>query len=869
MKETIKHLGGWLKKYSSLLKILFLFSVLLFVINQMTGILQGMTWHELKEILLAQRKRTLLLMTLVGLVGVLPMMMYDWVTVEILEEQGKPHLPRKYLLLSAWTTNTINNLAGFGGVIGATLRARFYGAGIETKKVVGTVSKVAIFMLSGLSLLCLISLVDIFLIRGTNPYRSYWIWLLGGSLFAPSLAIFIKLNHDRLFKEFPVKRVLKLYLGSLGQWTGALVTFLTVGQLLGVSVSSYEVYPLFVVATFIGMISMVPGGMGTFDVLMIMGLGEVGIAKELAVAWLLYYRIFYYIVPFLTGLYAFIHQTGAKVNEFFDDLPKLVAQKVAHFILVGMVYFAGIMMILLSMVPNLSNISWLVQKLLPFSFNFLDQTLNMLIGFLLLGLARGVANRVKKAYLPTVFVLIFCIMNTISRTFSWKLLIFYALLIGCLYLARHEFYRSQLVFSWESILCDGILYGSLFILYSVVGYYSIDRINHGPTPAKFLLFPSEDVWLQGFLGILLAAATLVLLYDYLSNTERPGIYFDEQRVRKMLANYPGTDYSQLIFLKDKRNNFYQVNEQDKVMFTFEIKGSKVFVLGDPVGDVSYFEEATLAFITKVDRSGYQVIFYGVTDTYALVLHDIGFDFIKLGETGSLLLSEVELEEIDLLLPVEESLCASERELSFSWLQPPYSLEILEKLEEVSNDWLNNHPEQYFSQSRFARTYLNQAPLGVAYDQEGEMLGFISTRYIANHQTLSYDMIRYVEQAPDYIGLYLVDSLINSCQTHNIERLDIGLAPLSNVGEAPSAFLKERLFNIVYKYSKPAHGFKAIRLFKENIATNWEPRYLSYQKETNSFFLLIQLYLLVVRGHRLSPMDMVFFDKETTKEHKHI
>ena len=44
-------------------------------------------------------------------------------------------------LTSAWVTNTINNLAGFGGVVGATLRINFYGKDVPRGKVVATVSK--------------------------------------------------------------------------------------------------------------------------------------------------------------------------------------------------------------------------------------------------------------------------------------------------------------------------------------------------------------------------------------------------------------------------------------------------------------------------------------------------------------------------------------------------------------------------------------------------------------------------------------------------------------------------------------------------------------------------------------------------------
>ncbi len=155
---------------------------------------------------------------------------------------------------------------------------------------------------------------------------------------------------------------------------------------------------MFMIATLIGMLTMVPGGMGTFDVLMILGMSQLPVRQDVAVVWLLYYRLFYYVLPFMTGLLLFITHTGVKINRFLDNIPRLFFQKVAHIVLVSAVYFAGIMMVLLSTITNLSAISRLFQVLLPFSFNFLDQTVNLLVGFLLLGLARALSVKVKRHF---------------------------------------------------------------------------------------------------------------------------------------------------------------------------------------------------------------------------------------------------------------------------------------------------------------------------------------------------------------------------------------------------------------------------------------------------------------------------------------
>ncbi len=52
------------------------------------------------------------------------------------------------------------------------------------------------------------------------------------------------------------------------------------------------------------------------------------------------------------------------------------------------------------------------QHLYPFTFVFLSRVTNIIMAFVMLGFARGVANRVKKAFWPTIIILA---MATVAR----------------------------------------------------------------------------------------------------------------------------------------------------------------------------------------------------------------------------------------------------------------------------------------------------------------------------------------------------------------------------------------------------------------------------------------------------------------------
>lgn len=534
----------WLKEHSLILKMIFFGSILIFVANQVVNIAHGMSWQDIWQTMKQQSYFSISLMILMGLLGVLPMLLYDMVTIRVLETQGKPKIKRQVFFLSAFIKNTINNLAGFGGIVGASLRSSFYGKGTNRKMVLATVSKVALFMLTGLSFWSFLTFVDVFFLQTTNIFKDYWIWLFGGSVIAPAIFFFAYLKRKTLFVEFYPKGLLGLLIASVGQWTGALVVFLSIGYLMHVDVSVASIYPMFIIASLIGMLTMVPGGAGTFDVLMILGMGQLAIRQDIAVVWLLYYRLFYYVIPFAIGMFLFLTHTGVKINRFLDNIPRLLFQKLAHFVLVIAVYFAGIMMVLLSTITNLSAISRLFQILLPFSFNFLDQTLNLLIGFLLLGLGRALAMKVKKAFLPTIVLLAFGILNTITRTLSWQLILVYVLILFAVWLSRKEFYRKKFIYSWGAIIFDVCLFGSLFIVYAIAGYHSGRFWMNRLTAKHFILFPSDEVWFSGLIGLGISLLALVALYQYLaSETEDLGVDLQVARaVQSIVKQLPWNLY---------------------------------------------------------------------------------------------------------------------------------------------------------------------------------------------------------------------------------------------------------------------------------------------------------------------------------------
>ena len=62
---------------------------------------------------------------------------------------------------------------------------------------------------------------------------------------------------------------------------------------------------------------MIPGSLGSFDLMMMSGLLHFSVNRNEAASWLLLFRIFYYIIPFTIGLLFFIKSMGGQINQKF------------------------------------------------------------------------------------------------------------------------------------------------------------------------------------------------------------------------------------------------------------------------------------------------------------------------------------------------------------------------------------------------------------------------------------------------------------------------------------------------------------------------------------------------------------------------
>lgn len=510
MKSLGMRFESWWEKYSRIIKLLFVTSVVIFVVHALGSFFKTVDWHKVGIGLTELSWEKILLLMVAGCIAVIPMLGYDFAVTRLLPGKFK----RSYIIRCGWITNTLTNIAGFGGLLGSSLRAYFYRKNASKKEILLAISKIAIFLLSGLSVLCWLALIIMFGFHDGGHFNQYAIWLVGGGLYFPVVFFFTQVYNSNVFKDVTPKLEAFIVTSSTFEWLFVALFFLLVGWCLGVRDNLISVLPLYVVAQVLGVISMIPGALGSFDVMMIMELSLLGVPQTTIIIWLLLFRIFYYIVPLILAAVMFLHNLAQQVNEFFDGLPLMMMRKTAYFLITAFMYISGILMLLTASVPDLTSQNKIIQRLYPYTFFFLHQMTTILFAVAMLACARGLQAKLKKAYWPTLVLLLIGIGNTIWNLGTLSLTIYLVIVLLLVLMSRHVLYREKLQYSISKFLVDGTIFAGSFVLYVIVGVINAPQYTSKHHIPDFLFFPGESIWFSGLIGLILGLFLMFLVLRY-------------------------------------------------------------------------------------------------------------------------------------------------------------------------------------------------------------------------------------------------------------------------------------------------------------------------------------------------------------------
>lgn len=115
-------------------------------------------------------------------------------------------------------------------------------------------------------------------------------------------------NNEAGVSSFGPAVANQLIITSVVEWLAIflLMWFLTFVLMIPIELSS--LLPIFLITSCAGIASMIPGGLGSFDLVFLWGTQSVGIADEKVLVLLVLYRLGYFVLPFLWASFLFVKE---------------------------------------------------------------------------------------------------------------------------------------------------------------------------------------------------------------------------------------------------------------------------------------------------------------------------------------------------------------------------------------------------------------------------------------------------------------------------------------------------------------------------------------------------------------------------------
>lgn len=731
----------------------------------------------------------------------------------------------------------MNAVLGFGGIIGASIRYNFYKSKIDSKdnnRLKKSISLLLISTISGVGLLSLLVLSNVF------PASKLLQEDIKLKVVLISCAILFPIYITVVTVKPPIKETrwlgLKFSLVSAVDYLTSGIVLYAAMRFLNIKINFVDMESIFIVSTIAGIISMIPGGLGSFDLIFLIGATrELNISSSSVLIALVLYRISYYFIPFIIALLLSMNELQKKVSIKSNDFV-IVSREVSSILLtiskkqikqitrvicsviftIGAYYF-----ILNSEVFFYLCSSGYVQNKIELIMYAVYISCSVLLCVSIYGLFKGSLEAWQRVRIILILFLICEIyiisQSTVFTVFSLFPFAILSILGIFLYLLRKqievECVRNS---NYEKIW---LIVANFYMLYSVL-------FNH------YLIIKLQNVYV-----ILLALALANIYFIVSRKICRKKLmleYTDKHKAKDLLDKFGGNNLSHLIHLKD--NKFFFDSELE-IGVIFQENKHNIFILGDPIGDLENIFEFLNRMLIIANKKGKYLVFYQTSTKFLNLYNELNFNTFKLGEEGL-----VDLKTWGLTGKRKRGFRATwnqaeKFEYDFEILESPIGIDIYKELTEISNEWLAGRSEMTFSVGQHEKSYLNSSSIGILKEKNtNKIIGFVSLMPTYTEHVISIDLIRWKENKNVAMMDLLYLKLLQWSKEQNYRSFNLGMAPLSSAYENTSTW-KNVIFSSVYSNSKYFYSFKGLREYKEKFKPAWEGKYLVYNKKS----LFVTLY----------------------------
>jgi phosphatidylglycerol lysyltransferase len=626
---------------------------------------------------------------------------------------------------------------------------------------------------------------------------------------------------------------------ALADWVLAALVFAAALGASGIQLPFSEVLRGFFNGQAVGVVSLMPGGLGSADAYWLLRLPLP--QAELAAA-LVSYRVIYYVIPWLIACVILLGRGARRGARWLSPVPAVLGMLVAG---------AGTVMLVSTASPAVEHRLRTLEHWVPLGVVEVSHLFGALSGLGLLFLARGVMRGYREAHRLTVGILLAAALAAALKGLDYEEAVVLLGLAAIVASQAAQFRRSGRApwVGWTAILLVGLAIG----IYAAVGFgsFAASAYEHA-TWGRFGFGPHADQvarFLRGLALLALAGAGVLLMAGL-----RAAAKFhapDTAEIGRALASHArsGQGTTAMMVAAGDKAIFFQDGD---AFCSYRVVGSYLVVFGDPTtprGDERPFLDALLEHADALDR---RLLFYEISTAWLPSLHDRGFSFFKLGEEAILPLTDFSLAGGRWKTFRHAVRRVEEKEGGrFAVLPPEEVAARLPDLRRVSDEWLDRQVgrEKQFSVGAFSEEYLKRFPCAVVLDERDRIVAFANLLCGPRREELSIDLMRHARDAPDGVMDYLFASLLEWGRREGFASFNFGVAPLAAVGDLSGARLWERLAHLLFRHGEGLYHFQGLRSYKEKFQPRWVPRYMAYGEAWEWPFAVVQVSVLIAGGWR--------------------
>ncbi len=244
----------------------------------------------------------------------------------------------------------------------------------------------------------------------SNFNGSIWYW----DFIFFSEHINIKFVKERLSEFTDLEKSLKqkLILASILEWTVDSLYFSYSINLFGRDVPVLICILIFVTGTIGGILSMILGGLGSFESIVLILLSNLGYKGTNFALSLIMFRVGYTIIPWLIGVLFLGFKAITNKKQAMGDYGYFhLVQRVIS----TLVFLSVVILILSTSTPEIFSRVHILHQLFPKIVPIISSWITFTLGVLLILLSKGIYNGVRRSYIATLAILIFASLTCILK----------------------------------------------------------------------------------------------------------------------------------------------------------------------------------------------------------------------------------------------------------------------------------------------------------------------------------------------------------------------------------------------------------------------------------------------------------------------